>query len=72
MEKCDCVSKMKEELKAKRMLSVAFANERGTLILLPFTYHTVNEKTGELTTRVYHGNFIPKYCPFCGKQLRED
>lgn len=70
---CDCIKKMKEEWKAKGMYDIQFDNIYGTSkVTIPFSYHTKNEKTGVLTKKSWKGHFIPKYCPFCGVQLRED
>ena len=69
---CDCIEKMKEEFEEKGLYEFTFDNTFGTTkVLLPFRYRVKNDKTGELTKKVWHGRYIPKYCPFCGEKLRE-
>jgi hypothetical protein len=69
---CDCIEKMKEEWKKEYvMLDVEFDNAIGDRLLIPFTYSTLNEKTGELCKKRSKGNYIPMYCPFCGKKLKD-
>lgn len=69
---CDCVGKMKKEMEAKGMYEFSFKNMMGSRIVVPCTYRVKNDKTGELTKKVWTGHWIPKFCPICGEQLRED
>lgn len=69
---CDCIEKIKNELSEKGMYEVTFDNRMGkNKVLIPFSYRVKNQKNGELTQKVWKGRYIPKHCPFCGKQLRD-
>lgn len=69
---CDCVEKMKKEMEAKGMFEFNFKDMYGKRIAIPFTYRSKNEKNGELAKKVWKGRWLPKFCPMCGAQLRED
>ncbi len=72
MKKCDCIEKLTKKMKERGLHKFKFENMIGeNNVLLPFRYQVEIGKTGELAKKVKHGNYIPLFCPFCGKKLRD-